>query len=277
MMFIHHGPGKSIVKTAVWLSWPIIVAAKRLSNVPVFKWLIRPFFMRPYNEVTSVPINVTLPGPETVALPRRIIERLLADVEEKFIIGECICRSHNKVDNPPQDIGCMALGPAARRIHPSHGRMVSTEEAIRHVRRAAQAGLIANIAHVWIDPMAFGTRFRDLLFICFCDDTNCIYRTYMKDRGPTLDRAYRRLPGIVLSVDKEKCKGCGQCADNCFLAAISVDGGNATVGASCAGCGRCAEICPNGAITLAIEGEEALYSQLIERIREVSELPLRGF
>jgi ferredoxin len=277
MMFIHHGPGKSIVKAAVWLSWPIIVAAKRLSNVPVFKWLISPFFMRPYNEVTSVPINVTLPGPETVALPRRIIERLLADVEEKFIIGECICRSHNKVDNPPQDIGCLVLGPASKRIHPSHGRKVSTEEAINHVRRAAQAGLIANIAHVWIDPMAFGTRFRDLMFICFCDDTNCIYRTYMKDRGPTLDRAYRRLPGIALSVDKEKCKGCGQCADNCFLGAISLDGGNATIGSSCAGCGRCAEICPNGAITLTIEGEEALYSQLIERIREVSELPIRSF
>jgi ferredoxin len=125
--------------------------------------------------------------------------------------------------------------------------------------------------------MAFGTRFRDLLFICFCDDKNCIYRTYMKDRGPTLDRAYRRLPGIVLSVDKEKCKGCGQCADICFLAAISLAGGNATIGASCAGCGRCAETCPNGAITLAIEGEEALYLQLIDRIREVSELPIRGF
>jgi len=276
MMFIHHGPGKSIVKTAVWLSWPIIIAAKRLSNVPVFKWLIHPFFMRPYNEVTSIPINITLPKPDSIALPRRIIERLVADVDEKFIIEECICRSHNKVDFPPQNIGCMALGPAARRIHPSHGRMVSTKEAISHVRRAAEAGLIANIAHVWIDPIAFGTRFKDLMFICFCDDKNCIYRTYMKNRGPTLDRAYRRLPGITLSVEKEKCEGCEQCSDNCFLANIIIDNGKAVIGESCAGCGRCVDLCPNGAITLLIEDEETLYLQLIEQIKDVSKLPLRG-
>lgn len=273
-MFINHGPGKSFVRAAVRLSWPIIAAGKRLSNLPVFKWLIHPFFMRPFNEVTSIPINVEVQRPESVALPRRIVERLLTDVDEKFIFDECICRTHNNVDAPPQNIGCMALGPAIHRIHPSHGRMASTEEAIRHVRRAADAGLIANFAHVWIDPVAFGTRFRDLMFICFCDDKNCIYRTYMKDRGPTLDRAYQRLPGISLSVEIDKCKGCGRCADNCFLAAISFADGKARIGDSCAGCGRCADLCPNGAINLAIEGEEALYSQLVKRIREVSELPI---
>jgi ferredoxin len=261
MMFIHHGPGKSLVRAAVWLSWPIIAAGKRLSNAPVLKWLISPFFMRPHNEVTTVPINVTLKGPDSVALPLRIMERLLTDVDEKFIIGECICRRHNKVSKPPQDIGCMALGPAARRIHPSHGRMVSTEEAIGHVYRAVEAYLIATVAHTWIDPVAFGTRFRDLMFICFCDDKNCIYRTYMKNRGPTLDRAYRRLPGISVCVDEEKCQGCGQCADNCFLATISLKNNTAVIGVSCAGCGRCATICPNGAITLIIDDEENSRSE----------------
>lgn len=276
MMFIHHGPGKAFVRAAVRLSWPIIGAGKRLSNVPFFKWFIRPFFMRPFNEVTSIPIQVTVDRPESVVLPRRIIERLVADVEEKFILDECICRSHNRVDKPPRDIGCMALGPAIHRIHPSHGRMVSTEEAIRHVHRAADAGLIANIAHVWIDPVAFGTRFRDLMFICFCDDKNCIYRTHMTNRGPTLDRAYKRLPGIVLGVDPEKCQGCGQCAENCFLAAISFLRGKASIGQACAGCGRCAEICPNGAINLTFDNEELLYKNLLGRIQEVSELPVRG-
>ncbi len=276
MMFMNHGPGKSFVRAAVRLSWPIIIAGKRLSNKPVFRWLIRPFFMRPYNELTSIPIHVKVGLPDSVALPRRILERLLTDVDEKFILDECICRTHNRVDTPPRNIGCMALGPAVRRIHPSHGRMVSTDEAIRHMHRAADAGLIANIAHVWIDPVAFGTRFRDLMFVCFCDDKNCIYRTHMKNRGPTLDKAYRRLPGMTLSVDAEKCRGCGSCSESCFLAAVSMVEGKARIGESCAGCARCMEICRNGAITLTFEGEDALYRALLARIREVSELPVRN-
>ncbi|HQI00481.1 MAG TPA: hypothetical protein PLA18_04350 [Deltaproteobacteria bacterium] len=275
MMFIDHGPGKSIVRAAVRLSWPIMTAAKRLSNVPFFKWLIRPFFMRPYNELTSIPIQVKVDSPDSVVLPRRILERLLTDVDDIFVLDECICRTHNRTDIPPQNIGCMALGPAIHRIHPSHGRMVSTDEAIRHMHRAAEAGLIANIAHVWIDPVAFWTRFRDLMFICFCDDRNCLYRTYMKSRGPTLDKAYRRLPGMNLSVDAGKCLGCGSCTESCFLAAISMVEGKARIGESCAGCARCVETCPSGAITLTFEGEEALYKGLLMRIREISELPVR--
>ncbi|MDT8272677.1 MAG: hypothetical protein RRA35_05750, partial [Desulfomonilia bacterium] len=108
MGLLDYGPGKSFVKWSVWLSWPIIAAGKRLSNVPVLKWLISPFFMRPYNEVTAVPIDVTVESPDSAVLPIRIVERLVTDVEEKFIIGECICRSHNKVATPPMDIGCMA-------------------------------------------------------------------------------------------------------------------------------------------------------------------------
>lgn len=276
MQFINQGPGKAWVRFSVKLFWPVIIAAKRYSNAPVLKWLIRPFFMRPYNEVTSIPINVDIQSPESVALPRRIVERLVAEVEEKFILDECICRNHNNVDSPPRTIGCMALGPAIRRIHPSHGRMVTTEEAIRHVDRAARAGLIANFAHVWIDPVAFGTRFHDLMFICFCDDRNCLYRTYMKNRGPSLQGAYQRLPGLSVRVDPGKCNGCGTCLEQCFLADISLVNEKAVIGPSCAGCGRCVEHCPNQAITLTIINEDALYSNLVHWIKGVSNLPLKN-
>jgi hypothetical protein len=36
------------------------------------------------------------------------------------------------------------------------------------------------------------------------------------------------------------------------------------------------DLCPNGAITLLIEDEETLYLALIEQIKDVSKLPLRG-
>jgi heterodisulfide reductase subunit A-like polyferredoxin len=98
----------------------------------------------------------------------------------------------------------------------------------------------------------------------------------MKSRGPSLEGAYQRLPGMSVSVDQSKCKGCGKCIEQCFLADISLVNEKATIGRSCAGCGRCVERCPNGAVTLAIESEEALYADLVKWIKGVSELPIKN-
>jgi len=271
-----YGPARWLVRIMVRLSWPIIILGKALSNVPILKWIINPFFRRPHNELTSIPINADLRLPPSVALPIQILERLVDDVEPRFIMSECVCRRHNNVDDPPRDIGCMALGPATGRIHPSNGRMADRDEATAHIRRASQNGLVASIAHVWIDPLAFGTRFRDLLFICFCDDVNCMYRTYMKNRGPNLNKAYEKLPGITIEVDGEKCDECGECLDACFLGCIKIKNGVAVADGNCAGCARCTEVCPTGARTLNMEDEEEVYGQLIERINRICDLPVRG-
>lgn len=270
-----YGRSRRTVRFLVWLSWPIMNQAKRWSAVPVFRWIINPFFKRPYNEVTSIPINVELKPPQSVPIPRRLVERLVSEVDEKFILHGCICREHDRVTTPPSDIGCIALGPAIERMHPSNGKKATTEEAIQHVRRAAGAGLIANIAHVWIDPLAFGVRFRDLMFICFCDDEACLYRTYMKRRGPNLEAAYQKLPGISIAFDPSRCDGCGICEDRCFVEAIGVRDGVAVADDTCKGCGRCVEICPQDAAKLMLDNEEEIFRQLKERIAEVSELPFK--
>ena len=270
-----YGPTKSSVKRSTNLSWWLVIAGKRWSNVPILKKIIDPFFRRPDNDITSIPINVDVKGPDNVTMPRQIIKRLLADIDEKFLFDECTCRVHNNVDWPPRDIGCMALGPGVRTIHPSHGRMITTEEALRHVDRAADAGLVANVAHSWIDPASFKYNFDDVMFICYCDDKNCLYRTYMKNRGPSLDGAYQRLPGISVSVDKSKCKGCGVCIDQCFLANITLVNGKSEIGPKCAGCGRCVDRCSNKAITMTIKNEDELYSELVQWIRGLSKVPIK--
>ena len=114
------------------------------------------------------------------------------------------------------------------------------------------------------------------MFICLCDDTVCGYRTGLKTRGPSLQGVYQRLPGMSLSVDESKCIGCGKCVESCFLGNISLVNEKAKHGASCSGCGKCVEACPNEAAVMNIEGEEALYRQLVQWIKGVSELPIKN-
>jgi len=249
------------------------IAAKRLSNVVPFKWIINPFFAHRYNEVTAIPINAEIAMPDSVALPSRIIEEILKRSSDIFVLDECICRGLLTCKNHPAGIGCMALGPAARRMHPSHGRFVTVDEGMAHVRRAADAGLIASVAHVWIDPVAFWTvPFSRLMFICFCDDCCCLYRTHMKHRGLTLDRAYKGLPGISVSVDRRKCNGCGICAERCFIGEMRIVGATAVVPESCKGCGRCVEVCPRGALSLKMDDIETLVSRMMERIGAAADI-----
>jgi ferredoxin len=261
------------VRLSVWLSWPLIIAAKRLSSYPVFKWIINPFFAYPHNEVTAVPINIEIKQPESVALPKRVMEEILERASDIFVLDECICRHQCNCQNYPHDIGCIALGKAARRMHPSHGRFVSKEEGLAHVKRAAEAGLIASIAHTWIDPVAFHTvPFNRLMFICFCDDCCCLYRTHMKKRGPNLDMAYKKLPGVSIMVDAELCTGCGVCVERCFAGEMQLIDEVAVPSSNCKGCARCVEICPEGAVRLVTDDHDKIITLMMERIDRVADI-----
>lgn len=51
-------------------------------------------------------------------------------------------------------------------------------------------------------------------------------------------------------VDKEKCTGCGQCADICPVEAIIIEDETAVINDDCIECGICVDTCPLEAITL---------------------------
>jgi UDP-glucose 4-epimerase len=266
-----YGASYKFVKIQLFLSWSIIKYGKKLSNVPVLKWIINPFFKRPHNELTAIPIHKKVTDPTYSAVPLEIMEKLIARMDEIFIMNECHCAGLKNKNSPRLSIGCLALGPAIKRIHPSHGKRVGSKEAIAHVRNASAHGLVANIAHVWIDAFAFQlTDFNKLLFICFCDDDQCIYRTHMKKRGPNLEKTYKKLPGIQIVNDLQLCTGCGECRDKCFVSAIDLVDDKAVIGESCVGCGVCIQSCKNAALGLSLDNEEKLLEQLLNRVREMS-------
>jgi ferredoxin len=268
-----YGPTKKMARIATDLTWPLMTRGKRWSDLPILKHIISPFFAYPLNEVTSIPIGVELPPSENVVMPTQVVERFLEKASTIVIFDECVCRKKFGCTNHPVHIGCMALGKGADRVHPSHGKRATADEAREHVREAAKAGLIANIAHVWIDVVAFGLPdFKHLMFICFCDDCCCMYRTDMKRPGPTLNRAYHRLPGISIEMKEELCDGCGVCAEGCFAGKIEMTGGRAHILEDCKGCARCVQACPRGALSLKLDDGDVLFKRLMERVGSVADI-----
>lgn len=58
-------------------------------------------------------------------------------------------------------------------------------------------------------------------------------------------------PLRIAKVDRELCKGCGECRSACYYHRIKIDGGGrAHVRRGCSGCAACLNVCPDGAITM---------------------------
>lgn len=266
---------KWLVKTNFFLAVPIVNFGKKAGSIPLIEKIVNLFFIKPFNQVTAVPIkhvdiNESIAAGSS-ALPLAVIERLIEYASHVMVLDECVCRSYYKRDL--NDIGCMVLGKAALDIHPSNGRIVSVAEAKAHIRKAADAGLVANVAHVWIDPVGFGvTSFKNMLFICFCGHDSCLYTDNLDKRCSNLDKAYKRLDGIFVSIDESLCSGCGICAEKCFVSAIRMKNYKAVISDVCKGCGRCIDECPEKAIRLETGDFDNVFNQLLKRVSSLANI-----
>ena len=54
----------------------------------------------------------------------------------------------------------------------------------------------------------------------------------------------------MISIDQNKCIGCGQCVKDCFFQAICLKEGKAEVSIDCFNCGHCVSICPTNAVSI---------------------------
>jgi hypothetical protein len=200
-----------------------------------------------------IPVNRQLTGPESIVLPSQVVEHFITRASHHWIMNACICRDASACRDYPTDLGCLFLGEAVLQINPALGRLVSQEEALAHVRRCREAGLVHLIGRNKLDTVWLGAGPGDrLMTICNCCPCCCLWRMLPR-LDPAISVKVTRMPGVNVTVT-DRCAGCGTCtAGICFVDAIRLVDGCATIDAACRGCGRCVELCPNEAIELAID------------------------
>ncbi|MFP4169977.1 MAG: DUF362 domain-containing protein [Methanomassiliicoccales archaeon] len=208
---------------------------------------------------------------EDLVLPSSVVEELVRRSEHRFLMDFCICRTSNLCQDYPRGLGCLFLGEAATRIDHRLGRRVSVEEALDHLRRCREEGLVHLVGRNKLDSVWLGARPRErLMTVCSCCPCCCLWRMIPHLRED-LGRRVRGMPGLEVRLDGSICTGCGTCLDSCFLGAISLVEGRASIDRGlCRGCGRCADVCPQGAIGMALRPGSA--EELVEELDSLADI-----
>ncbi len=180
-------------------------------------------------------------------------ERATQVIEDSPHIGIslCYCRHKNshvgKACDAPQDI-CMTFNSAARSlIKHGHAREVSKAECRDLLQKAWDHHLVQ-----------FGENNRTgVNFICNCCGCCCEALLAIQRFGIT--RTIHS--NFILSINNEKCTGCGKCLRRCPVKALSRSGPNLPPVLNediCLGCGVCLSACRSQCLSLCPRPERTI-------------------
>jgi len=253
--------------------FPYRFTLAKLTHIPLVRSLIKKMIFE-HNNLTYLPkdqvitINKTIEQQENMIIPSAIVEHFIHQSTYHVIMKSCICREANQCKNYPIDLGCLFMGEAAKEIPRELGRHVTKQDALDHVQRCRELGLVHLIGRDKLDETWLGVGSKiPLITVCNCCDCCCLWRM-IPNLDETLSSTVKKMPGISIQIT-DKCVGCGACTDHCFVNAINLKGGKAVIGEECRICGRCAEICPNHAIKITIENEDFIQ-QTIDRVQQAT-------
>lgn len=198
-----------------------------------------------------ITVNKTF-SPQDEVLPSDIVKHYINKSNCHWIMNFCICRHSSGCENYSSKLGCLFLGEASINIDSDLGRKVTKQEALEHIDKCKEEGLIHLIGRnkldtVWLDIKP-GNK---LMTICNCCECCCLWKM-LPNTSPQIQDKITKMPGVTVSVTEE-CIGCKSCEEVCFVDALSYEDNKATISDMCRGCGRCVEHCPNNAIELTIK------------------------
>ena len=228
------------------------------------------------DEIVVIPntinINKKIESDGSEFLPTDIIKDVIRRCDDIVIMNSCLCRTSNGCSDYPKDIGCIFLGPTARKI-PSHiGKLSTVEEALAQVDRADAAGLTHIIGRNKIDTVWMNIKpGKGLLTICHCCPCCCLWKVYPNLDNEISDKL-EKLDGVSVKLHEDKCKKCKLCLDEvCMYQAISFTNNKITIDPNiCKGCGLCVNTCKFDAIT--IDYTEKTIDSVVNRIDNLLEI-----
>lgn len=193
-----------------------------------------------------------------VVLPIDMMKKAVRQSEYRAIVNECLCRTSYDCKHFPHDHGCLFIGGGARAIVKQRmGREASIEEALAHIDKGAELGLIGQALWIEVERFLLGIkREKDVahwLEMCFC--CPCCCGTFKLNRATSQQDIKSRFHSIgwKATVDDSSCVQCGACIKLCPIKVIGLNDGRLAIDQqACLGCGLCAKACPKEAITLQL-------------------------
>ena len=240
-----------------------------LTRIPFFRNLVEKFVEEDklfyITKDSIIPINQNVGTLEEFILPSKIVEYFIEKSNYHWIMNFCICREAKDCKNYSHTLGCLFMGEAVLNINPKIGRLVSKEEALKHVKKCREAGLVHVLGRNKLDELWLNAKPGNrLLTCCNCCNCCCISKVFAYG-GKKVSSIAKKLPGVNVIVTDD-CVGCGICTKGlCIFDAIHVVNNKAVINSDCRGCGRCVAACPQKAIKITIDDEEYI-NKVIEQI-----------
>ena len=263
---------KKMALKPIEMSTPRVNRIKKLAKyakLPIIKQIVKKrLFPDGFENQagTAIPVNLSLGTYEDQIVPRKVAEYFINKAGTILLI-DCPCRTANKCQNHDVHLGCTWMGKGASKVDRSKwpgARLATKEEALERERLAYENGLVPHIGKlrsdaVIYDVLEYQDEFMDICHCCFC----CCINSLMKYAPKEYRKMIKRMDGVEVKVDKDKCTGCGICFKVCIYDGLKMRKDKAIIKQdNCLGCGRCERVCPNGAISISIDN----YSRIDELI-----------
>jgi len=218
----------------------------------------------------NIEINRKISVSQGSMVPYDVLKEIIINSKYHFIMDFCICRTSSNCTDYPHELGCLFLGKGIKRISNRFGRRVNSAEAIEHIYKCYDAGLVHIIGRNKIDSIWLNTGPKeDLLTICHCCPCCCLWKM-IPELPEDISKGFTSMIGVKIEFNKDICLGCVKCAaDNiCFVNAIKIHKRKAIINHNiCRKCGKCAEICQENALKILVE--PYAIKQSIQQIKKL--------